>query len=370
MVESLVPFKGKVVLSVLRNGLPELEVFDLKTKQRAAIALPDPVHSVWVSDNRELDTPSFLYSYQSLTTPNTWFSYDFATKKSTLVKATPVPGGFDASRYVTERIEATAKDGTKVPISLVSKKGTPRDGSAPLYLKAYGSYGFPYPVTFSPSLLPILDRGVTVAIAHIRGGGELGKAWHEHGRLAEKMNTFTDFISCAEALVAGKYTTSSKLVIQGGSAGGLLMGAVTNLRPDLFQAVINDVPFVDVINTMNDATLPLTVTEYEEWGNPAKAEEYAWMRAYSPYDNLEKKAYPAMLVRSSYNDSQVMYWEPAKYVARMRALKTDQRPLYFHIRMEPAGHGGKSGRYEGFHEQADAYAFALWQMGLGPSPAQ
>lgn len=370
MIEGASPLKGRVVLSVVRNGLPELDVLDLKTNQRDAIALPDPVHSVWVGDNRELDTPRLSYTYQSLTTPNTWFSYDFAAKKSTLVKETPVPGGFDRTGYVTERLEATAKDGTKVPISVVSKKGSPRDGSAPLYLAAYGAYGVLYPIAFSPSQLALLDRGVTVAIAHTRGGGELGKAWHEHGRLAEKMNTFTDFIACAEALVARKYTSSSKLVIQGGSAGGLLMGAVTNLRPDLFQAVINDVPFVDVINTMNDARMPLTVAEYEEWGNPAKAEEYAWMRAYSPYDNLAAKAYPAMLVRSSYNDSQVMYWEPAKYVARLRALKTDRRPLYFHIRMEPAGHGGKSGRYARFREQADAYAFALWQMGLGPTPAE
>ncbi len=370
MLEGATPFKGRVVLSVRRAGLPELEVLDLKTKRRDRIVLPEAVHSVWVGDNRELDTPTFRYVYQTFTTPTSWFSYDFASKQSALIKETPVPGGFDRSRYESERLEATTKDGTKVPISIVSKKGVPRDGTAPLLLEAYGSYGFPYPISFSPAWLPLLDRGVIVAIAHIRGGGELGKAWHEHGRLAEKMNTFTDFIACAEQLVADHHTSPRKLVIHGGSAGGLLMGAVTNLRPDLFQAVINDVPFVDVINTMNDPSLPLTVTEYEEWGNPTKREEYGWMRAYSPYDNLEPKAYPAMLVRSSYNDSQVMYFEPAKYVARMRALKTDSRPLYFHIRMEPAGHGGKSGRYERYREQAEAWSFALWQQGLGPIPAQ
>jgi oligopeptidase B len=269
-----------------------------------------------------------------------------------------------------ERIEATAKDGTKVPVSIVMKKGTPRDGTAPLFLEGYGSYGFSLPLYFRSEWLALLDRGVTIAIAHIRGGGELGKAWHEHGRLKEKMNTFTDFIACAEALVQGKYVSKTRLVIHGASAGGLLMGAVTNLRPDLFQAVVADVPFVDVVNTMNDASLPMTVTEYEEWGNPTKPDEYAWIRPYSPYDNVERKAYPAMLVRSSYNDSQVMYWEPAKYVARLRALKTNARPLYFHIRMEPAGHGGKSGRYERAKEQAELFAFVMWQQGLAQMPAR
>lgn len=370
MIEGTALFKGQLVLSVRRAGLPELEVIDLKTKKREAIALPDPVHSVFMGDNREFDTKTMTYMYQSMTTPNTWYSFDFATKKSTVIKESPVPGGFDRTRYVTERIEATAKDGTKVPISLVQKQGVAHDGTAPMLIEAYGSYGFPYPVVFNASYLPLLDRGVIIAVAHIRGGGELGKAWHEHGRLAEKMNTFTDFIACAEHLISQKYTTSKRLVIHGGSAGGLLMGAVTNLRPDLFQAVINDVPFVDVLNTMNDPSLPMTVTEYEEWGNPNKKEEYEWMRAYSPYDNLAAKAYPAMLVRSSYNDSQVMYWEPAKYVAKMRALKTDSRPLLFKIRMDPAGHGGKSGRYERFHETAEMYSFVLWQQGLGPTPPQ
>jgi oligopeptidase B len=370
MLEGVVGFRGKVVLGVRRRGLPELDVLDLQTKKRSSIALPDPVHTVFIGDNREANAPTLTYNYQSPTTPNSWFSYDWATGKSTLVKESPVPGGFDRTRYVTERLEATAADGTKVPISVVSKKSVPRDGSAPMLLEAYGSYGFSYPVTFNASALPLLDRGVIIAIAHIRGGGDMGKIWHEQGRLATKMNTFTDFIACAEHLVAKQYTSSKKLVIHGGSAGGLLMGAVTNLRPDLFAAVVSDVPFVDVINTMNDASLPLTVGEYEEWGNPAKPEEYAWLKAYSPYENLQRKAYPAVFVRSSYNDSQVMYWEPAKYVARMRSLKTDTRPLLLKMRMEPAGHGGKSGRYERFRDTAEMYSFVLWQQGLTQTPAK
>jgi oligopeptidase B len=364
MLESVLAFKGRLALAVRRAGLPEIDVIDLKSKKRVNIALPEPVHNVFIGDNREAGAAQFTYNYQSPTTPNSWFSYDFQTGKSTLVKEAPVPGGFDRTRYSTERIEATAKDGTKIPISVVFKRGVARDGSAPMLLEAYGSYGFPYPVTFNAAALALLDKGVVMAMAHIRGGGEMGKVWHEQGRLAKKMNTFTDFIACTEHLLAQKYTSSKRLVIHGGSAGGLLMGAVTNLRPDLFQAVVSDVPFVDVINTMNDATLPLTVSEYEEWGNPAKSEEYGWMRAYSPYDNLSAKAYPAVFVRSSYNDSQVMYWEPAKYVARMRALKTDTRPLLLKMRMEPAGHGGKSGRYERFRDTAEMFAFVLWQQGL------
>lgn len=364
-LEGLQPFKGFLALEVRRRGLLELDVLELATGRRETIPLPEPVHTAWLDDNRELDAPTLRFRYTSLTTPGSWFSWDLAKKTSTLIKQTPVPG-FDPSRYATARLEATARDGTKIPISLVFRKDLARP--APLWLEAYGAYGDSSDPSFSPASIPLLERGVVLATAHVRGGGELGKAWHEQGRLAHKQNTFTDFIACAEHLVAERWTTPQRLVIQGGSAGGLLMGAVTNLRPELFKAVIADVPFVDVINTMSDPSLPLTVTEFEEWGNPAKPEEYAWLRAYSPYDNLAAKAYPAMLVRSSYNDSQVMYFEPAKYVARLRSLKTDRNPLLFHVDLSPAGHGGKSGRYEQYREAAEAWTFGLWQLGLAPEP--
>lgn len=370
MIERVLPIGGRIAMEVRRAGVSELDLFDPKTKKRTSVALPEIDHSVWIDQNHELDAQSLRYGYQSMATPQSVFLYDLKTGKSTLLKEQPVPGGFDRKNYQTAHLEAVAKDGVKIAISLVAKKDLKRDGSAPMLLQAYGSYGFAYPVTFDPSVLALLDRGVVVATAHIRGGGERGKAWHEAGRLGQKMNTFTDFISAAEHLVAEQWTSPRRLVIRGGSAGGLLMGAVTNLRPDLFQAVVCDVPFVDVINTMNDPTLPLTITEYEEWGNPAKKEEYGWMRAYSPYDNIEAKGYPAILVRSSYNDSQVMYWEPAKYVARLREKKTDPRPLLFQIQMEPAGHGGKSGRYERYRQVAEMHAFVLWQQGLGPVPAR
>src|ERR1700730_2434827 len=269
-----------------------------------------------------------------------------ATKERKLLKQQEVLGGYDASRYTSERRYATASDGTKIPISLVYKKGFVADGKAPMLLTAYGSYGAPNDASFDSTVVSLLDRGVVYAIAHIRGGGDLGKKWHDQGRMLSKKNTFTDFIAVAESVIADRYASKDRLVIEGGSAGGLLMGAVTNMRPDLFKAVVSRVPFVDVINTMLDESLPLTVGEFEEWGNPKNEAEYRYMKSYSPYDNVAARAYPTMLVKSSYNDSQVMYWEPAKYVAKLRALKTDANPLVFHINMDPAGHGGKSGRYD------------------------
>jgi oligopeptidase B len=250
-----------------------------------------------------------------------------------------------------------------VPVSVVYKKGRPRDGSAPLYLYGYGSYGSSMPITFSSNRLSLLDRGFALAIAHIRGGSELGKAWHDDGRMLKKKNTFTDFIACAEHLVAEKWTSPGRLVIEGGSAGGLLMGAVVNMRPHLFKAVVSKVPFVDVINTMLDESVPLTVAEFEEWGNPKKKDEYDYMKSYCPYSNLERKAYPAMLVKTSLNDSQVMYWEPAKYVAKLRTFKTDSNVLLLKTNMA-AGHGGASGRYEALRETAFDYAFFLTQLGI------
>jgi oligopeptidase B len=290
------------------------------------------------------------------------------TRQQTLLKEQPVLGGYDRTRYTSERIYATAKDGTRIPISLVYRKDVRRDGRAPALLEAYGSYGYPNDVFFSSNDLSLLDRGMVVALAHIRGGGDMGKAWHDAGRMMNKVTTFTDFIAAAEHLIAERYTSKDRLVIQGGSAGGLLMGAVTNMRPDLFKAVVSHVPFVDVVNTMLDETLPLTVGEFEEWGNPKKKDEYLYMKQYDPYGNLARKAYPAMLVKTSFNDSQVMYHEPAKYVAKLRAMKTDRNPLIFVTNMG-AGHGGASGRYDRLREIALDYAFMLWQVGLAPGAA-
>ena len=275
-------------------------------------------------------------------------------------------GGYDPKRYTSDRIFARAPDGTKIPISLVWREdAAKRDGTAPLLLSGYGSYGYPASATFSHARVSLLDRGIVFAEAHVRGGGDYGDAWHDAGRMMKKKNTFTDFIACADHLVAEKWCARERLAIEGGSAGGLLVGAVLNLRPDLCKAALMEVPFVDVINTMNDATLPLTAQEYIEWGNPAKKEEYDYMKSYCPYSNLKAASYPSILVRTSLNDSQVMYWEPAKYVAKLRTLKTDNHPLLFWCNMD-AGHGGASGRYDALKETAFDYAFLLWQLGVKP----
>src|SRR3989475_2079092 len=285
------------------------------------------------------------------------------TRKATLLKQTEVPGGFDKANYKSERVFATASDGIRIPMSMVYRRGVKLDGSAPLLLYGYGSYGASIPPTFSSNRLSLLDRGVVYVIAHIRGGGEMGEEWRQAGRMMNKMNTFTDFIAAAEHLVKNKYTSSDRLVIQGGSAGGLLVGAVTNMRPDLFKAVVAQVPFVDVLNTMLDASLPLTTSEYIEWGNPNEKNAYEYMKKYSPYDNVHKASYPAMLVKVSLNDSQVPYWEGSKLVAKLRDYKTDHNPLLLKVNMG-AGHGGASGRYDAYHETAFDYAFMLWQMGI------
>lgn len=355
-------FADHAVLSEWENGLEQIEIVDFKTNKRHRIQFPEPVYAAGLAQNREFNTTVLRYNYQSLVTPSSVFDYDVNTHKATLMKQTEVPGGFDKANYKSERVVATATDGTKIPMSVVYRQGTKRDGSAPMLLYAYGSYGIPISPGFSAGRLALLDRGVVYAIAHIRGGGELGEPWREAGRMMKKMNTFTDFIACAEHLVKQKYTSSDRLVIQGGSAGGLLMGAVTNMRPDLFKAVVAQVPFVDVLNTMLDASLPLTTSEYIEWGNPNEKPAYEYMKKYSPYDNVAKKNYPAMLVKVSLNDSQVPYWEGAKLVAKIRELKTDNNPLLLKVNMG-AGHGGASGRYDAIHETAFDYAFMLWQMG-------
>src|SRR5712664_612306 len=355
-------FKDHAVLSEWENGLQQIEIIDFKTNKRQRIKFPEPVYAAGLSTNREFDTTMLRYNYQSLVTPSSVFDYDMNTSQATLMKQTEVPGGFDKTNYKSERVFATASDGTQIPMSVVYKRGVKLDGTAPMLLYAYGSYGIPISPSFSASRLALLDRGVVFVIAHIRGGGELGEPWRDAGRMMQKMNTFTDFIACAEHMVKQKYTSSDRLVIQGGSAGGLLMGAVTNMRPDLFKAVVAQVPFVDVLNTMLDASLPLTTSEYIEWGNPNEKAAYDYMKQYSPYDNVGHKNYPSMLVKVSYNDSQVPYWEGAKLVAKIRAMRTDNNPLLLKVNMG-AGHGGSSGRYDYLREIAFDYSFMLWQMG-------
>jgi len=356
-------FARYAVVSEREGGLEQLRVINLETNDAHRMTFPEPAYSVSLDTNPEFDTSAVRYRYQSFVTPASIYDYDMATREATLLKQTPVLGGYDPDAYRSERLEATAPDGTRIPVSLVSKQGTPRDGSAPLLLIGYGSYGISYPVSFSSARVSLLDRGVTLAIAHIRGGGEMGEDWREAGKMERKQNTFTDFITCAEFLIAEKYTSSDRLAIQGGSAGGLLMGAVINQRPDLFRAVLSQVPFVDVLNTMLDDTLPLTVGEYLEWGNPNVAADYAVMRAYCPYTNLAARAYPAMLVKTSLNDSQVMYWEAAKYTAKLRTMTPEGGPVLLLKTNLGAGHGGASGRYDALRETALDYAFLLTQIG-------
>jgi oligopeptidase B len=356
-------FANHLVVAELEGGLQHISITNLKTNKSHRLTFPEPVYTAFVSTNREYNTPILRFSYQSLVTPSSIFDYDMEKQTRVLLKQTEVPGGFDRNNYQSERIFATASDGTKIPMSVVYRKGTKMDGKAPLLLYGYGSYGASITPSFSSNRLSLLDRGVIYVISHIRGGGEMGEEWRDAGRMMKKMNTFEDFIASADYLVKNKYTSSDRLVIQGGSAGGLLMGAVTNMRPDLFKAVVSQVPFVDVLNTMLDATLPLTTSEYIEWGNPNEKAAYDYMAKYSPYDNIKKASYPAQLVKVSLNDSQVPYWEGAKFVAKMRVMKTDDNPLLLKTNMG-AGHGGSSGRYDYLREVAFDYAFMLWQMGI------
>ena len=363
MLEWLDLFRHHLVLFEREDGLPQVRVTDLRTNESHRMAFPEAAYSAFPEANPEFDTTLLRYNYQSLVTPASVYDYDMEARTRTLLKQTEVLGGYDPSQYVTERLHATAGDGVRVPLSVVRRKDRPRDGSGPLLLYGYGSYGFPLPVSFSSNRLSLLDRGFAVVLAHVRGGGDLGKAWHDDGRMLRKRNTFTDFVAAAEHLVAEGWTSPGRLAIEGGSAGGLLVGAVLNLRPDLFRTAVSKVPFVDVLNSMLDETLPLTVGEFEEWGNPKKRDEYEYIRSYCPYTNLESKAYPALLVKTAFNDSQVMYWEPAKYVARLRTLKTDANPLLLKTNMA-AGHGGASGRYDALRETALDYAFVLSVLGI------
>jgi oligopeptidase B len=362
MLEGLDAFAGFLVLLEREGGLQRLRVL-VGDGSEHAVAFPEPAYALEPSANAEYDTRLFRYVYQSLTTPASVFDWDVDARQATLVKRQPVLGGYDPQRYATERLFATAPDGVRVPISIVYPRGFVRDGTRPLHLYGYGSYGYSMPASFSSNRVSLLERGFACAIAHVRGGGELGKPWHDAGRMARKPNTFSDFIACAELLVAQNFTRPERLVIEGGSAGGLLMGVVVNQRPGLFAAVVSKVPFVDVINTMLDESLPLTVGEFEEWGNPKLAEQYAVMRAYCPYSNLAAGPLPALLVKTAFHDSQVMYWEPAKYVARLRTLKTDPRPLLLKTNLA-AGHGGASGRYDYLREVAFDHAFVLTAVGI------
>jgi oligopeptidase B len=357
-------FKDHAVVSELENGLEYLKVLDLKTKRAPArIATPESVYtmSMWV--NPEFDTPVIRYTYASMITPNSTYEYNFKTRKSEIVKQQEIPSGYDKTKYETTRVWATARDGVKIPISVMMKKGTKLDGKAPMLLYAYGSYGISMTPSFSTNRLSLVDRGMIYAIAHIRGGSELGEKWRQDGRMLKKLNTFYDFIDSAKWLVANKYTSSDRLVIQGGSAGGLLMGAVVNMSPETFKAAIVQVPFVDVMNTMLDESLPLTTGEWIEWGNPNEKEAFDYMMKYSPYDNLKAQNYPNMLIETSLYDSQVMYWEAAKYAAKLRAVKTDDNIVLLKTNMG-AGHGGSSGRFDRLKEIAFDFAYALNQVGI------
>jgi oligopeptidase B len=369
MIAGLEAFRSHLVLTEREDGLPHLRIIDLTRQAHTAmeasqrLQFSEPAYNAILTTNPEFESELVRFHYESMVTPRSVYDYDLKSQKWHLKKQQPVLGNFDTANYLSERLHAKAADGTLIPISIVRRKDTVRDGNAPLLLYGYGSYGLSMPVVFSSNRLSLLDRGIIYAIAHIRGGGELGKPWHDAGKMHHKMNTFTDFISCADYLFAKHFTSPERLVIEGGSAGGLLMGAVANLATDKFHAVVSHVPFVDVLNTMLDATLPLTVGEYEEWGNPEVEEDYFYMKQYCPYTNVERKNYPRMLVKTAWNDSQVMYWEASKYVAKLRTLKTDGNILLLKTNMG-AGHGGASGRYDFLREIALDYAFILRESGV------
>ncbi|HEY4612262.1 MAG TPA: S9 family peptidase [Bacteroidota bacterium] len=356
-------FKDYLVLQERKGGLTHIRVMPWQGSGEHYLQFNEPAYAAFLSTNLDFDTKLVRYQYSSLKTPNSVYDYDMVQHEKTLLKRDEVLGGYDPEQYQTERLNAKAADGTMVPISLVYRKGVQKDGSNPLLLYGYGSYGSSMDAGFSSIRVSLLDRGFIFAMAHIRGGQEMGRAWYEDGKLLKKKNTFTDFIDCAQHLVNEKYTNPSRLFCQGGSAGGLLIGAVVNLRPELFKAAIANVPFVDVVTTMLDDTIPLTTSEYDEWGNPNEKAYYEYMLSYSPYDNVEAKAYPNMLVTTGLHDSQVQYWEPAKWVAKLRAMKTDNNLLLMKTNME-AGHGGASGRYRRYREIAFEYAFLLQLLGV------
>lgn len=362
-VDAVECFANHMVVYEREDGLKKMRVIDLKSGNFHYVDFPEPVYSFSGSSNPEFDTEVVRFTYNSLVTPKSVFDYNMSTKSRELMKEYEVKGGYDRTQYTSERVFATAKDGVRVPISIVYKKGVKLDGTQPLLLYAYGSYGYSMEPTFSSNRLSLLNRGVIYAIAHIRGGDEMGRQWYDDGKLLKKKNTFTDFIACAEHLIAEKYTSKDRLAAMGGSAGGLLMGAVVTMRPELFKVVFASVPFVDVINTMLDESIPLTVIEFDEWGNPKNKEYYDYMLSYSPYDRTKAQDYPHMLVDAGLNDPRVGYWEPAKWVAKMRSVKTDSNDLVFKIEMG-AGHMGASGRYDYLRDIAFEYAFILDHLGI------
>ncbi len=362
-IDAIHAFETHLVVYERENGLRKIRITDLKNQQMYYVTFDEPAYAIRVRENPEFKTETLRFGYTSLVTPESVFDYDMNTRTRDLKKQTEVLGGFNPAQYQSERIFAKAADGVLVPISLVYKKGLAKDASHPLYLYAYGSYGTSRDADFKSNRLSLIDRGFVYAIAHIRGGGDMGRPWYDDGKLLKKKNTFTDFIACAEHLIAEKYTSADRLVAMGGSAGGLLMGAVTNMRPDLFKTVVAHVPFVDVINTMLDESIPLTVTEFEEWGNPKNKEYFDYMLSYSPYDNVEAKTYPNLLITAGLNDPRVQYWEPAKWTAKLRATKTDNNRLLLKTNMG-AGHGGASGRYDALKETAFEYAFVLDVLGV------
>lgn len=362
-IEGLEVFQHYLAAEIRKNGLVEIKVLGLRDGKLNTISFPEPVYTAYTSGTPEYNSTNLRYGYTSLNRPASVYDYDMESGKSTLLKQQEIPGGFHPDDYTVERIWATATDGVKVPMSVVYKKSLKKDGSNPALLYSYGSYGASSDAYFISSFYSLIDRGFVFAIAQIRGGSDMGEQWYEDGKLLNKKNTFTDFIACGEKLIADQLTTSSKLAIMGGSAGGLLMGAVVNMRPDLFNTVVAQVPFVDVINTMLDSSLPLTTQEYEEWGNPNEEEYYRYMLSYSPYDNVKAQNYPNMLVTGGLNDSQVGYHEPAKFVAKLRALKTDDNILLLKTNME-SGHGGATGRFDALKETAFEVAFILNRVGI------
>lgn len=357
-------FVNHLVIYESKAGLETARVQNLSTGKENNLTFPEPTYTFSEGSNPEFNTSILRFNYTSLITPMSVFDYDMETDKRELKKETEVLGSYDKSQYKSEWLMATAEDGTQIPISIVYKQGTKKDGQNPLYMTGYGSYGYSYPVTFSSTRLTLLERGIVYAIAHIRGGEEMGRKWYENGKFLQKKNTFTDFIACTEYLINEKWTQSDRFAISGGSAGGLLMGAVINMRPELFKVVVADVPFVDVVTTILDTSLPLSAMEWEEWGNPNDKVYYDYMKSYSPYDNVDAKNYPDMLITAGLNDSRVKYWEPAKWTAKLRELKTDNNILLLKTNMS-AGHGGASGRYESLKELAFDYAFVLDRLGLG-----
>jgi len=363
-VESFEAFEQHLAVSERSGGLQKLRIKNWASGKELLLDAPDPAYTMYLGNNTEADTLLLRYVYTSPTTPSTTYDYNMQTGEQVELKREPVLGGFDSANYQAEFRWATARDGTKVPVTLLYRRGTPLDGTAPLYQYAYGSYGYSTDPTFRSTVLSLVDRGFVYAIAHIRGGQEMGRAWYENGKLQNKINSFTDFIDVTRYLVAEKVADPKRVFGMGGSAGGLLIGAVANLAPQEYRALISHVPFVDVVTTMLDESIPLTTNEFDEWGNPAASKEaHDYMLSYSPYDQVTAQAYPAMLITGGLWDSQVQYWEPAKWVAKLRSVKTDSNPLLMRMNME-AGHGGKSGRFERYREIAEEYAFVLWQAGL------